>query len=74
MTMSKLIRLKALVASWLAICALVAVLMSPVTLATALLLLMVALVVPGVVILLGRDEPPTVAEVLNNVERAPTAR
>jgi hypothetical protein len=63
--------LKALIPVWLTGFALVAVFVSPMTLATGVLLLMIGLVVPAVTILLWKDQqPPTVAEVLNRVERS----
>jgi hypothetical protein len=70
--MSKLLRLNALVPLWLAALGFVAVLLSPMTFATAGLLLMVGLVMPTVVTLLWKDQPATVAEVLNGVERPRT--
>lgn len=52
---------------------LLAVFKSPMTFTNGVLLLMVALVVPAVVtILLWKDRPSTVAEVLNRVERSST--
>ena len=68
---SKLFTFKALGPIWLVAFALFAVLKSPMTFANGVLLLMVALVVPAVVtILLWKDRPSTVAEVLNRVERS----
>jgi hypothetical protein len=66
----KLFSLQSLVPVWLVALGLVALFQSPMTLATALLLLMVGLVVPSVVILLRNDPPRTIAEVLNRVERS----
>lgn len=52
---------------------LLAVFKSPMMFTNGVLLLMVALVVPAVVtILLWKDRPSTVAEVLNRVERSST--
>jgi len=62
--------LKALIPVWLAAFGLVAVWVSPMTFATGVLLLIVGLVVPAVTILLRKDQPPTVAEVLYQVERS----
>jgi len=68
---SKLFSFKALVPIWFVAFALFAVFQSPMTFANGVLLLMVALVGPAVVtILLGKDRPSTVAEVLNRVERS----
>jgi hypothetical protein len=68
---SKLFSFKALVPIWLVAFGLVAVLQSPMTFADGVLLLMAALVVPAVVtILVWKDRPSTVAEVLNRVERS----
>jgi hypothetical protein len=68
--LSKLLSFKALIAVWLATFGLVAVFVSPMTFATGALLVMVGLVVPAVTILLWKDPPPTVAEVLNRVEQS----
>jgi hypothetical protein len=68
---SKLFSFKALVPIWLVAFALFAIFKSPMTFANGVLLLIVALVVPAVVtILLWKDRPSTVAEVLNRVERS----
>jgi hypothetical protein len=68
---SKLFSFKAFVFIWLAAFGLVAVFYSPMTFANRVLLLLVALVVPAVVtILVWKDRPSTVAEVLNRVERS----
>ena len=70
---SKLFSFKTLVPMWLVAVGLFAALKSPMTFANGVLLLMVALVVPAVVtILLLKDRPSTVAEVLNRVERSST--
>jgi hypothetical protein len=69
-TLLKLFSLQSLATVWLVALGLVALFQSPMTLATALLLLMVGLVVPGVVILLRKNPPRTIAEVLNRVERS----
>jgi hypothetical protein len=62
---------KAFVPIWLAAFGLVAVFYSPMTFANRVLLLLVALVVPAVVtVLVWKDRPSTVAEVLNRVERS----
>ena len=66
--LSKLLSLKVFIPVWLAAFGLVAVLMSPMTFATGVLLLFVGLVIPTVMILLWSDPPATVAEVLNRVE------
>ena len=71
--LSKFLSLKALIPVWLAAFGLVAVFVSPMKFATGVLLLMVGLVIPAVTILLWKDQqPPTVAEVLNQVERSST--
>jgi len=68
---SKLFSFKTLIPIWLVAFALFAVFESPMTFAHGVLLLTVALVVPAVVtILLWKDRPSTVAEVLNRVERS----
>ena len=66
--LSKLPSLKALIPVWLAAFGLVAVFVSPMTFATGILLLMVGLGVPALTILLWKDQPATVAELLNRVE------
>jgi hypothetical protein len=68
--LSKLLSFKVLIPVWLAAFGLVAVLMSPMTFSTSVLLLMVGLVIPTVIILLWGDPPATVAEVLNRVEES----
>ena len=70
--MSKLFNRKAFIPFWLAACILVAALRSPMTWTTGLLLLIVAVVVPVVAIFLWKAPPPTIAEVLNRVERTTT--
>lgn len=73
--LSKFLSLKTLIPIWLAAFGLIAVLLSPMTFATGILLLIVGLVIPAVTILLWKDQqPPTVAEVLNQVERSSTKR
>jgi hypothetical protein len=67
--MSKLFGFKVLVPLWLGAFGLVAILLAPMTFATAALVSIVGLVAPAVMILLWKDQPPTVAEVLNRVER-----
>jgi hypothetical protein len=62
---SKLFSFKALVPIWLVAFALFAVFQSPMTFATGILLPMLA-----VVVLVWKDRPSTVAEVLNRVERS----
>jgi len=71
-SMSKLFSRKALIPSLLVAFGLLAFFASPITFATRVLLLLVGLVVPAVVIVLWKDQPPTVAEVLNRVERSST--
>jgi hypothetical protein len=67
--MSKLFRHKTILSVWLVAFALFAVIESPMTLATGVLLLTIALVVPAIVLVLWKEQPPpTVAEVLNRVE------
>ena len=62
---------KAFVPIWFVAFGLFAVLQSPMTFANGVLLLMAALVVPAVVtVLVWKDRPSTVAEVLNRVERS----
>jgi hypothetical protein len=68
--LSKWFSLKALISIWLAAFALVVVFVSPMTFATGFLVFMVGLVVPAVTILLWKDPPPTVAEVLHRAERS----
>ena len=67
---SKWFSLKTLISVWLAAFALIVVFLSPMTFATGLLLFMVGLAVPAVTIVLWKDQPPTVAEVLHRVERS----
>ena len=71
--MSKLFNRKAFIPFWLLACVLFAALNTPMTWATGLLLVIVGTVVPVVAVLLWKVPPPTIAEVLNRVER-PTAR
>jgi hypothetical protein len=69
--LSKWFSLKALISVWLAAFGLIVVFVSPMSLATGVLVFMVGLVVPAVTILLWKDQPPpTVAEVLHRVERS----
>lgn len=69
--MAKLFSLRTLFSIWLVGFGLFAAFGSPMTFATLALLLMVGLVAPAVVIqLLAHNHPPTVAEVLNRVERS----
>jgi hypothetical protein len=72
--MSKLLSHKAIISIWLAAFGLFAVFESPMTFATGVLLLIIGLMVPAVVLLLWKDHPPTVAEVLNRVEASGTKR
>lgn len=65
-------RKKAFLPFWLAACVLFAILSSPMSWATGLLLLIVGSVVPVVVIRLWKAPPQTIAEVLNGVERSTT--
>jgi len=53
-------------------CILFAGLSSPMSWTTGLLLVIVGTVVPVVAIFLWKGPPPTIAEVLNRVERPPT--
>jgi len=69
--MSKLFSRNALIPVWLGAFALLAVFESPMSFATGLLLVIVGLVVPAVVLLLWKAPSPTIAEVLNRVERSP---
>jgi hypothetical protein len=57
---------------WLVTIGLFALFGTPMTLATGALLVMVGLVVPTVAILLWKQPPPTVAELLTHAERSPT--
>jgi hypothetical protein len=70
--MSKLFSRKTLIPVWLVAFGLLAFFGSPMTFADGVLLLMVGLAVPAAVSLLWKDHPPTVAEVLNRVERSST--
>jgi hypothetical protein len=69
---SKLFNRKAFIPFWLLSCVAFAVLATPMTWATGLLLLIIGTVVPVVAILLWRTPPPTIAEVLNRVEGSTT--
>jgi hypothetical protein len=71
-TLSKLLRHKAILSVWLGAFGLFAVFESPMTIGTGVLLLTIGLMVPAVVLLLWRDHPPTVAEVLHRVEASGT--
>ena len=71
--MSKLFNRKAFIPFWLLMCILFAGLSSPMSWTTGLLLVIVGAVVPVVAVLLWKVPPPTIAEVLNRVER-PTTR
>lgn len=70
--MSKLFSRKAFIPFWIVVCILVAAVVSPMTWATGLLLLVVGTVVPVAAIFLGKAPPPTIAEVLNRAERSAT--
>ncbi len=69
---SKLFNRKAFIPFWLLACVLFAALSTPMTSATGLLLIIVGAVVPVVAVLLWKVPPPTIAEVLNRVERPTT--
>ena len=71
--MSKLFNRKAFIPFWLLACVIFAALSTPLTWSTGLLLVIVGTVVPVVAVLLWKMPPPTIAEVLNRVER-PTTR
>jgi hypothetical protein len=71
--MSTLFNRKAFIPFWLLMCILFAGLSSPMSWTTGLLLVIVGAVVPVVAVLLWKVPPPTIAEVLNRVER-PTTR
>ena len=73
-TLSKLLRHKAMLSVWLGAFGLFAVFESPLTIATGVLLLTIGLMVPAVVVLLWRDHPTTVAEILYRVEASGTKR
>lgn len=70
--MSKLFNRKAFIPVWLVTCVVIAALITPMTWATGLLLVIVGAVVPVVAVLLWKVPPPTIAEVLNRVERSTT--
>jgi hypothetical protein len=70
---SKLFNRKAFIPFWLLACVVFAALRTPMTWSTGLLLVIVGTVVPVVAVLLWKVPPPTIAEVLNRVER-PTTR
>jgi hypothetical protein len=69
---SKLFSPKVLVPLCLLTCIVLVSLVSPMTWATGLLLLIVGTVVPVVAFVLCKVPPPTIAEVLNRVERSTT--
>ena len=71
--MSKFFNRKAFIPFWLLACVLFAALSTPMTWATGLLLVFVGTLVPVVGVALWKMPPPTIAEVLNRVER-PTTR
>jgi ABC-type transport system involved in cytochrome bd biosynthesis fused ATPase/permease subunit len=70
--LSKQFNRKAFIQDWLVNCVVIAALTTPMTWATGLLLVIVGAVVPVVAVLLWKVPPPTIAEVLNRVERSTT--
>jgi hypothetical protein len=70
--MSNLFNRKAFIPFWLLTCVVFAALSSPMWWVTGLLLLVVGTVVPIAAIFLWKVPPPTIAEVLNRVERSTT--
>jgi hypothetical protein len=70
--MSNLFNRKAFIPFWLLTCVVFAALSSPMSWVTGLLLLVVGTVVPIAAIFLWKVPPPTIAEVLNRVERSTT--
>ena len=71
--MSKLFNRKAFIPFWFLICVIFAAISTPMTWATGLLVVVIGAVVPVIAVLLWKVPPPTIAEVLNRVER-PTTR
>ena len=70
--MSQLFNRKAFIPFWLLTCVVFAALSTPMSWVTSLLLLIVGTVVPIAAIFLWKVPPPTIAEVLNRVERSTT--
>ena len=70
--MSKLFNRKAFIPFWLLTCVVFAAFSSPMSWVTGLLLVIVGTVVPITAIFLWKVPPPTIAEVLNGVERSTT--
>lgn len=70
--MSKLFSRKAFIPLWLLTCVVFVSLVSPMAWTTRLLLVIVGTVVPVVAFVLCKVPPPTIAEVLNRVERSTT--
>lgn len=70
--MSKLFNRKAFIPFWLLTCVVFATLNAPMSWSTGLLLVVVATVVPIAAIFVWKVPPPTIAEVLNRVERSTT--
>jgi hypothetical protein len=70
--MSKIFNRKAFMPFWLLTCAVFAALSSPMSWVTGLFLVIVGTVVPIAAIFLWKVPPPTIAEVLNRVERSTT--
>jgi O-antigen ligase len=70
--MSKIFNRRTFIPFWLLTCVLLAALSSPMSGMAGLLLLIVGTVVPIAAIFLWKVPPPTIAEVLNRVERSTT--
>ena len=70
--MSKLFNRKAFIPVWLVTCVVFAFLSTPMSWATGLFLVIVGAVVPVIAVMLAKMPPPTIAEVLNRVERSTT--
>jgi len=70
--MSKIFNRRTFIPFWLLTCVLFAALSSPMSGMAGLLLLIVGTVVPIAAIFLWKVPPPTIAEVLNRVERSTT--
>ena len=68
LSMLFLFRCSAILPAWLVIFGLLALLASPMTVATGLLLFFAGVVPPAIMFVLWKEPPPTVAEVLYRVE------
>ena len=70
--MSRLFSRTAIIPVWLIVCGLSALFGPPMTFATGMFLLMVGIAPPVIMLVLWKEPPPTVAEVLHHVDGSRT--